>query len=286
MELNPQFLNQFRNYYGKPFEIVSGRNAYTFDKNNHARMLAQDGIYLLLENPPQDNLKYKYDKALLIAARTVDKFFPTNDPSKVKDSFHLGADKMRFEFHQQMHKLYQTQSCILKTVKFDNTRRDYRIERKDYEYLIKNDGVFVFIYVVGNKPNLIMEVATLAAKSIVGFVIPKGEKKSSLTLHFELSVYTLKMLDDLKLRTLLTKEPKPKVPEPVVEVQPDVYAQPIEQTGCANHPNVRQFDKQTMFDAVDTYLNTGTPITLILPEGKNELVLECTITRRERRAVV
>ena len=266
MELSQPFLNQFRNYYGKPFEIVSGRNAYTFDKDRHAKMLEKDGIYLLLENPPQDNLKYKYDKALFIAARTADKFFPTNDPAKVKASFHLGADKMRFEFHQQMHKLYQTQACVLKVVNFDNTRWDYRIDRKDYDYLVKNDGVFVFIYVVGDKPNLIMEVATLAAKSIVGF---KDNTKSSLTLHFELSVYTLKMLDELKIRSLLTKEPKPAIVEP----EPAVYTPPAEQIG------------QTTFEDVDNYLAKGLPITIILPEGKTELILTCSIIKRERRAV-
>jgi len=278
MELSTQFLEQFRKYYGKPFEIVSGRNAYTFDKDRHAKLMEKDGIYLLLENPPQDNLKYKYDKALFISARSADRFFPTNDPAKVKSTFHLGADKMRFEFHHQMHKLYQTQACILKVVNFDNTRRDYRIDRKDYEYLIKNDGVFVFLYTVGNKPNLIMEVATLSAKSIVGFVTPKGEKKTTLTLHFELSAYTLKMLDDLNLRSLLTKEPKPAENTELIDL---IARTPIE----AHNLALTSINQKTLFASIDEYMKQGMPIRIIFPEGKNELVLNCTITKQERRAV-
>lgn len=281
MESNSPFLNQFVRYYGKPFEMVTGRNAYTFDKDRHAQMLKEDGIYLLLENPPQD-LKYKYDKALFIPARTADKFFPTNDPAKVKYSFSLAADKMRFEFHQQQHKLYQMQSCIIKTVLFKDTRRDFRIERKEYDYLLKNNGVFIFVYVVRDKPSIIIQFDVLPATSILGF---KDNQKSSLTLHFELSAYTLKLLDDLKLRSLLTEEPKPAATVEPVSQSP-VYIQPKEQVGQTNLRNIRMFDKKTMFDAVDTYLNPGTPITIIFPEGKNELVLECTITRRDRRQVL
>jgi len=261
MESNTQFLAKFQTYYGKPFEIVSGRNAYTFNKEKHAQMLATDGIYLLLENPPQDNLKYRYDKALFIPARVADKFFPTNDPAKVKSSFHLAADKMRFEFYQQMHKLYQMNACVFKIVNFEDTRRSYRIDRSDYEFVKQHDGEFIFIFVVGGKNARVVEVERVSAKSIVGFI---GNEKQSLTLNFELNAYTLKLLDDLNLRILLSKERRYREPEKPTTTRQETLDSNI---------------------IVEQYLRTGLPITIIFPEGKHELVLECTITKQERRKI-
>lgn len=267
MESNAPFLNNFVRYYGKPFEVVSGRNAYTLDKDRHAQMLKEDGIYLLLENPPHD-LKYRYDKALFIPARTADKFFPTNDPSKVKYSFSLAADKMRFEFSQQTHKLYQMPSCIIKTVQFKDTRKDYRIDRKEYDYLIKNKGMFIFVYQVRDKPGILIQYEALPAESITGF---KDNNKSTLTLHFELSAYTLKLINDLKLREHLTDERivnNINVPETKT---------------ITTQSKITHIDTKSMYAAVDEYMKNGFPIQIVFPEGTTELVLECTITKQTRR---
>ena len=259
-ETNNLFLNQFKSYFGKRFEIITGRNAYTFDKHKHATMLAEDGIYLLLENPPQDNLKYRYGLALFIPAKVVDKFFPTNDPEKVKHSFTLGTDKMRFEFRQQMHKLYQQTSCIIKTISFEDTRRPFRIDRSEYEYLKKHDGEFIFIYTVGHNPGYIVQVEPLKAANIVGFI--DNEKKSA-TLQFEMSAVTIKTLNDLGLFTLLTKVEFPPLPAPKKEPE-----KPETLSGLGW--------------VIDSYLKVGTPIRITLPEGKHDLILECTITKQER----
>jgi hypothetical protein len=261
---NTQFLNQFQTYFGKAFEIVTGRNAYSFGKEKHAQMMAADGIYLLLENQPIENLKQRHGKALFIPARSADKFFSTNDPAKIKTSYNLPADKIRFEFSKQTHKLYQMTTCIFKVVNFEDTRRTFRIDRKDYEYLMKHEGEFIFIFTVGNKPEYIVEVERLAAKSIVGFI---GNDKKQVALHFELNAYTLKMLNDLGLRNQLTKEIIPLPPEPEKPVQ------------------TAQETLTGMKWVVDNYLSTGTPIKIILAEGKHELVLECTITKQERREI-
>jgi hypothetical protein len=261
---NTQFLNQFQTYFGKAFEIVTGRNAYSFGKEKHAEMMAADGIYLLLENQPIEHLKHKHGKALFIPARSADKFFSTNDPEKIKTSYNLPADKIRFEFSKQTHKLYQMTACIFKVVNFEDTRRPFRIDRKDYEYLLKNEGEFIFIFTVGNKPDYMVEVERLAAKSIVGFI---GNTKKQVALHFELNAYTLKMLNDLGLRKLLTKEVIPLPPAPTKTVQ-------TAQTALTDGSKV-----------VEQYLGIGLPIRIVFPEGEHELVLECTITKQERREI-
>jgi hypothetical protein len=270
MEPNTAFLNQFQTYYGKRFEIITGRNAYVFEKNQHARMLAEDGIYLLLENQPQDNLKHRYNKALFIPARVADKFFPTNDPEKVKASFYLGADKMRFEFHLQQHKLYNMEPCLIKTVKFEDTRRAFRIDRTDYEFLLKNKGSFIFIFTVGYSPDIFIQSTVLKAESIVGFL---DNDKKSITLNFELNAYALKMLDDLNWRKYLTKEKMP--PKPIF---------PVEQANPEHrNPELRTIPSKTLNWVVDNYLTVGTPIKITFPEGKHDLILECTITKQERK---
>jgi hypothetical protein len=259
---NTVFLNQFKSYLGKRFEIVTGRNAYTFDKHKHATMLAEDGIYLLLVNPPQDNLKYRYNSGLFIPAKVADKFFPTNDPEKVKQKFTLPVDKIRFEFYQQMHKLYEQPACIIKTLLFEDTRRSFRVDRAEYEYLKKNEGEFIFIYTIGNNPGYIVQVETVKAANIVGFL---NNDKKSATLQFEMNALTIKMLKDLELFQLLPKA-----------------QQPFKDPGLpAAQPLLPELASGAL-EIVDSYLKVGMPIKIILPEGKHELVLECTITKQER----
>lgn len=269
MGTNVKLLEQIKTSLGKPFEVVSGRNAYTFDKTKHLEMLQYDGIYLLLENQPQENLKNKYNRALVIAARVVNQFFPTNDPQRVKFSFHLGADKMRFEFHQQMYKMYESTPCIIKTIPFEDTRREYTLDRSDYEKLKKNEGELIFAYTVGKKQKILVQLETFPATAFTGF---EGNSKKSMVIHLQLSAYALKLLDDLGYRKLLTKE---KIPPPAATVQP----------AGQNVLPIGEETKPSWVGIVDTYLTKGTQIKIILPEGRNELVLDCMITKQERRSI-
>lgn len=253
------FLKQFESYIGKRFDVVSGRNAYTFDKFKHAKMLEDDGVYLLLENQPIENLKRKYNKGLFIPARVVDKFFSTSDPEKVKRGFYVGADKMRFEFRNQQHKLYETDSCLIKEVHFEDTRTTYRVEREEFEFLKKNKGAWIFMFTAGDKPRRLVHIQPVYAEGSTFF---GDTERKSATLHFDLPVYALKMLDDFGWRKFLTKEKVP--PKPIFPLN----TKPAATDGSK---------------VVENYLGVGLPITLVFPEGEHELVLECTITKQERR---
>jgi hypothetical protein len=272
MEPNEMFKNQFKNYYGKRFHVVTGRHAYSLNKEKHARMLADNGIYLLLENPPQENLKYRYGRGLFIPAQVVDKFLSTNDPEKIKRHFTVAADTMRFEFHQQQHKLYEQKSCIIHEVQFEDVRRPYSIDRVEYEYLLKHGGEFIFLFIVGGNPGYLVQVESIDAEKITGF---KDNTKKKTTVNFEMSAYTIKLLNDLGLFNLLTKTPVPEAAPPELK-EPEEKS--IEVQDRPEGSLMRNF-------VVDMYLNIGMPIRIILPEGKNELVLECIVTKQERREV-
>lgn len=140
-----QFIERLMVFYGRAFTIVSGRDAYSFEKNTHKNLLDHEGIYLLLENVPLDNMKRKYDKATMIPAYTVNNMIPTNDPNSVKKGYTLSGSRLRMEFYKQCIKLFQTYPVLIREVTFTEPRKTFRLDRKDWEWLTKYGGDLIFI---------------------------------------------------------------------------------------------------------------------------------------------
>lgn len=70
-----RFFKSLQTYLGRYLEVISGRNAYTVNKEKHAKMMDNDGMYLLLEKPPEEGMKQYYDKALILPANVAHAHF-------------------------------------------------------------------------------------------------------------------------------------------------------------------------------------------------------------------
>lgn len=291
-----KFVQGFEQYRGKHFEVVTGRNAYTFNKIRHIEMVKQDGVYLLIENPPQDDLKYKYDKALFIPAKVVDSMLATNDPAKVKQSFHLAADTVRFTFHNQIHKLYTAPTFIFKVVEFDNTRRTCRITKKEFMSIHKirniNPGgtgyvMFICTVIDGDLHRLVQVTVRSSDEISENFErnstkLP-GEPIKSTEIHLELSAVSINLLDRLGIRKLLIKEviPLQELPRSPPFATKDIYNNNkqvnvgITQAATSN--------QKTLGDVLtNTNINPGVEFKIVLPDGGDKIVIECVITKCER----
>ena len=293
-----RFVKEFDHYFGKPFEVVTGRNGYAINKNRHVELVSRDGIYLLLENEPRDTLKHKYDKALFIPARTVDRMLPTNDPAKIKKSFSLAGDLVKLSFNQQIHKLYQANPCIVKVVEFEDTRRSFAVDRKDYEFLNRNKGFFVYIYTVKTTVHTLLGTRVVSCGDLFNRFDGDAQKEhlKSVNLRFELPINAIDFIDSHNMRNLLVKERKPEQPskdQPVkhygitVKYENDIPTNvETEHTKSAKltDDTVKHVNGQTTLpETLNTYLVPGTTFRLVVPEGKNVLVLDCTITKQERK---
>ena len=262
------FIQAVRNCTGRYIEVVTGRNGYTIHKEKHAKMMAKDGMYILLEKPPEEGMKQVYDKAFILPANVVDGHFTTNDPAKIKSSFHLPGDKMRFKFHAQLYKIYEFQipSFIVKVVPTEVSRRPFRITKEERDRLAKHNGYFLFLCVLpsGKLVDIIIKQA---------FMIDFPQGQSSKEIPLDLSGDGVERLNLFQI-----KQQESKVDQALDHpFRPESKGNPAQSTFAdppAGTPMVNQFS--------DNYFHRGTEIILTLPEGKEALVLKCMITGIER----
>jgi hypothetical protein len=265
------FLQALKNCTGRYIEVVTGRNAYTINKEKHALMLKKDGMYILLEKPPEEGMKQVYDKAIILPANVVNSHFTTSDPALIKTSFHLPGDKMRFKFHAQIHKIYEflDPSFIIKVLPMGASRRMFKVSKSEVNTLIKNRGKLVFLCVT-NEGRLL----DIIVKSMDLIGIPEGRNSKEIPIDLSgegverLKLFRIplqKTPDELATDMALDHPFRPE--GPVQRTLPDTLQQP--ETMVA-----KQFS--------DLYFHRGTEIILTLPEGKESLVLKCMITGIER----
>jgi uncharacterized protein YcgL (UPF0745 family) len=305
-----RFFKSLQTYLGRYIEVITGRNAYTISKEKHAKMMETAGIYLLLEKPPEEGMKQYYDKALLLPAEVAQAHFTTNDPAKIKSSYHLPADKMRFKFHAQLHKIYEfaTPSFIVKIFPMATTRRSFKFQKTEIDLLKKNHGYFLFLCL--SPEGRLLDIESISAERIL---IPEGHVSKEMPIDLSAAG-----VERMKLFRITTTPPAPQTtlhedPEKALITKSIEQGQkglwPVHETHCCpyhgckygddwcpvvlgitkkhnEHCEPCEEDLKTISNPkgiVDAYFNRGTEIIITLPEGKQSLVLKCIITGMERR---
>jgi hypothetical protein len=187
------FIEKLTRFYGRAFDIVSGCDAYSFEKVSHKNMINHEGVYLLLENVPLDNMIRKYDKATLIPATTVDNMFPTNNPEAVKKGYSLSGSKLRVEFYKQCVKLFQAPPVLIREVVFTTPRKTFRMDRKDWVWLRRYNGEVIFICTIPcGSVRRLADIIRIPSKDIV---FDEGQNSKNIVL--DLDGIVLKRIEDL-----------------------------------------------------------------------------------------
>jgi hypothetical protein len=244
---------------GRHIDIITGRNGYSISKEKHAEMLKNDGMYLFLEKTPEEIRNRPYDKAFILPARVADTHFATNNPAKIKSSFSLAGDTLRFKFYSQMHKIYEFDNPSLNIRLFPMTtsRKNFRVYRDEWEFMKKKDGVYMFVCT--SPTGQLIDVVLKPAHAIT-FSDGNRSKEIPIDLSGE-GVGRLMVIQSSQKREYFPEGIANAIDHPH---SPDV-----------SHPEKKQTQIQ---DYIDAYLTNGLPIILTFPEGKESLQVTCTIT--------
>lgn len=310
VQTEERFFKSLQTYLGRYLEVITGRNAYTISKEKHAKMMDNDGMYLLLEKPPEGGMKQYYDKALLLPANVAHAHFTTNDPAKIKSSYHLPADKMRFKFHTQIHKIYEFAhpSFIVKIFPMATSRRSFKFIKAEIDLLKKNHGYFLFLCL--SPEGRLLDTITISAERI-----PVTDGHVSKEMPIDLTAAGVERMKFFKIPTTPPAQQTTLNADPVRELisrsldHGKLGRWPVHEGHCCpihgckysddwcpvvlgitkkhnQHCEMCEDDIKHISDPkgiVDTYFNRGTEIIITLPEGKQSLVLKCIITGMERR---
>ena len=259
-----RFFKSLQTYLGRYLEVISGRNAYTVNKEKHAKMMDNDGIYLFLEKPPEEGMKQYYDKALLLPANVAHAHFTTNDPAKIKSSYHLPADKMKFKFHAQIHKIYEfaTPSFIVKIFPMATSRRTFKFIKAEIDLLKKNHGYFLFLCL--SPEGRLLDIISISAERIP---VPDGHVSKEMPIYLTAAGVERMMFFQI----------------PVAARAQQTTLAEVKKEYDRHMERFIEPERQNLESIIDTYFNRGTEIIITLPEGKQSLVLKCIITGMERR---
>ena len=306
-----RFFKSLQTYLGRYIEVITGRNAYCISKKKHAKLLDTDGIYLLLEKPPESGIKQYYDKALILPASIAHAHFTTNDPAKIKSSYHLPADKMRFKFHAQIHKIYEfaTPSFIVKIFPMATSRRSFKFTKFEIDLLKKNHGYFLFLCL--SQEGRLLDIITISAERIT---IPEGNVSKEMPI--DLTAAGVERMKFFKIpevaqpvqQTTLNEDPQKELITKSLKLG-TLGEWPVHEDHCCpihgckygddwcpvvlgltkkhnKYCEMCENDIRSISDPkgiIDTYFSRGTEIIITLPEGKQSLVLKCIITGIDRR---
>lgn len=263
------FSNYLTSVLGRHIEIITGRNGYSIDKTKHAEMLKNDGMYLFLERTPEEiSISRPYDKAFFIPARVADTHFATNDPTKIKSSFSLAGDKLRFKFYSQMHKIYEfdNPSLNIRLFPMEASRKNVRIYRDDWEHMKKKDGIYMFICT--SSDSRLIDVIVKPAHAIT---FPGGNKSKKIPIDLS---------GDGTNRLYRHYQPEGQKQEESIPVT-DCNACVTQGGGdCSTcHPRTETVSPQSKIEEyLSLYLTKGLPVILTFPEGKEALQISCVIT--------
>jgi len=305
-----RFFKSLQTYLGRYLEVITGRNAYTVSKEKHAKMMDNDGMYLLLEKPPEEGMKQYYDKALLLPANVAHAHFTTNDPAKIKSSYHLPADKIRFKFHAQLHKIYEfaTPSFIVKIFPMAASRRTFKFIKAEIDLLKKNHGYFLFLCL--STEGRLLDIIPISAETIP---LPDGHVSKEMPI--DLTAAGVERMKFFQIpvtapaqQTTLNQDPVRELLNRSIEHKKAGHWA-VHEAHCCHihgckygddwcpvvlgmtekhnpHCEMCEDDMKHISDPkgiIDAYFNRGTEIIITLPEGKQSLVLKCIITGMERR---
>ena len=279
------FILQLESIYGRRIEIVTGRNAYTIGKDKHADMMQKDGMYLLLNNPPENDMKQIFDKAYILPAKIVDGHFTCNDPAKMKHSFHLPEDRIRMKFAAQSHKIYDftTPTLLIKTLIFTDSRRNLKVIKQDYDRLKKYGGSYLLLCITPD--GRLIDVIEKPAHAVA---IPEGQVTREVPI--DLSQMGLDRLNQYTHTPSSKCKPscfKNKLVAPNLSPNSICLTCPHKQECTAPYEAEiahagNTMKQSTLFKDVDNYMAKGIHIILTFPEGKEAMMLECIIVEQKR----
>lgn len=264
------FSNYLISILGRHIDVITGRNGYSIDKTKHAEMLKNDGMYLFLERTPEEiSTSRPYDKAFILPARVADTHFATNDPTKIKSSFSLAADKLRFKFYSQMHRIYEFDkpSVNIRLFPMGSTRKNVRIYRDDWEHMKKKDGIYMFICT--SPAGQLIDIVVKPAHAIS---FPEGSKSKEIPI--DLSGEGVNRLHR-------HFHPQGEVRDKIVPVTDCNSCQSIGGGDCSNCHlpyDASESPQSKIEEYLSLYLTKGLPIILTFPEGKEALQISCVIT--------
>ncbi|MDD5541036.1 MAG: hypothetical protein PHG61_10140 [Candidatus Marinimicrobia bacterium] len=267
------FIDYLMSILGRHIDVITGRNGYSVSKEKHAEMLKSDGMYVFLEKTPEEISHTRpFDKAFILPARVADAHFATNDPEKIKSSFSLAADKLRFKFYSQMHRIYEFNypSLNIRLFPMGATRKNVRIYREEWEHLYRKDGVYMFICT--NPAGQLIDVVTKPAH-----VITFAEKNKSREIPIDLSGEGA-----ARLNRYIQSQTEPE-PAPVTTCN---KCQSVGGGDCnecnLNTPAHATAAQSKIEEYLSLYLTNGLPVILTFPEGKESLQITCVITGTQK----
>jgi len=283
---NNAFIQQLTSIFGRKIEIVTGRNSYTIGKEKHAKMMEKDGMYILLNNPPERDMKQIFDKAYILPAKIVDGHFTCNDPARMKHSFHLPEDKIRLKFSAQCHKIYEfTNSALLiKVMSFVDSRRNLKVLKPDYDRLNKYGGSYLILCTTPD--GRLIDVIGRSAHAIS---IPEGHVTKEIPI--DLSQFGIDRLNQYTFTPSPNCKPscfKNKLVAPNLSPNSICLTCPHKQECTAPYKEEiaayagAAMKQSTLFKDVDNYMAKGMHVILTFPEGKSAMMLECIIVAQKR----
>lgn len=294
-----EFIDKLTRFYGRAFTIVSGQDSYSFSKENHKNMVNHDGVYLLLENVPFEDMKHKYDKATLVPASSVNGMLPTNDPNLVKKGFSLSGSKLRVEMYRQTTKLFQARPILIREIVFAAPRKNFRLDKRDWAWLNKNSGELIFIctFRYGNTKRLV-DVCRIPS----GY-IKFDEGQNSKVIPLDLDGIVLKRINDMgftvsaKYGVLTNEQYAVKQAAPLMESLIDKsweclhnvpvdYANQVKRFDDAMRGLVAQIPPEMKSEQTFRYqLKEGQEIKIIFPNDEYEIEVIGKITGVKRKDI-